>query len=202
MKTFDEAVTALLLIILLLTFLFGGCGDNLDPGQPSTTSFSTVHVRVTEDADLPPLEILHACSFWNEVGVQCLLVKDVLDTDIDIVANHDTCVRSSETPLAEAVLYDATIVVFAGCLARLPDGSLVLTEYRQLIAHEIGHTLGIWDHVQDRCDGKEPVYGDRHLCGRAVMNPYIGTLPALTDLDKLAFEHRDEPNVLDVRIAP
>jgi hypothetical protein len=58
--------------------------------------------------------------------------------------------------------------------------------FQAVMGHEVGHELGIWEHVPPDC--KKGVT----ICGRALMNPtYDPDVDYITPIDALAFDARN-----------
>jgi hypothetical protein len=79
-------------------------------------------------------------------------------------------------------------------------------QLKAVMTHEVGHQLGIWDHVPyaPECKDAKTHPGGRKVCGPAVMNPhYNPRIGYVTEIDALAFDVRDrEHSVLIGDIPP
>lgn len=167
--------------------------DHKPVAQTQTNQFATARIWVQDDPWFLKSEIKRGCEFWLDAGVQCLLVADQAESDIHMTADYDACPAADGGGVVVAWA-DGTghINVYVRCLAQ-DDGSVNVAYLREMAAHEIGHQLGVWDHVPDKCDGTEKVASNgTHVCGTAVMNPRLNSLPTLTERDLLAFQLRDQ----------
>jgi hypothetical protein len=154
---------------------------------------------VDDDPWLPKLEVLRGANFWYDTGVQALLVSDPAEADVHVIPNYDECPPGVKGGVTLAWAHaDGSIHVYVRCLSKM--GSQVsATKLRTLIAHEMGHQHGVWNHIPNECDGNETVAANGvHVCGKAVMNSSINDLQMLSPLDILAFEARDH-EVSDIK---
>lgn len=90
---------------------------------------------------------------------------------------------------------NGVIVLSPACMRHLWGGKVNPTKASFVVAHEIGHELGIRDHVPPTCDDKcveyrRSIYGGR-ICGDSVMNPEGGQPEAFLATDGAAFDERE-----------
>jgi len=194
---------------LLSLWVLGGCvGEVMEPqgvaaylldaGTPQDDA--TIRLRLASDPLLDPLRTVEGCMMWRVEGVKCRIVADGEEADVAIGVSDEECVEEKDgsVVLARAFSANRTIVVYKNCVLR-GVGSRDQTQsdalYATIIAHEIGHHLGIWEHVPEGCDEPHlthPVGGP--VCGAAVMNPLIDTRLRgfVTGYDMMAFDLREK----------
>lgn len=86
-----------------------------------------------------------------------------------------------------------SITLYPSCIAWSGSGMIVPDTVRSVVAHEIGHEMGI-AHVPARCDD-DPCVDYRHdaaggrICGEAIMNSPVA-LHRITPVDATAFRNR------------
>jgi hypothetical protein len=132
------------------------------------------------------------CEMWREKGIACVIVSDRKYADVTVEADRRPCVPHSDglRTLAEAYR-GGRIVFYTSCFM---DGTTFDSgEFRTVMGHEVGHEIGIWEHVPLECDAHAARHpGGRAICGRAVMNPlYDKDVSYITPIDSLAFDVRD-----------
>lgn len=161
----------------------------VDPAARSSPRYY-VHVWVQEG--LSADDAHDGCEIWREKGVACVIVHDREYADIAIEADRRPCVPHDDglRTLAEAYR-GGRVVFYTSCF--MDGGTFDRGEFRTVMGHEVGHELGIWEHVPLECDAKAPRHPDGHrICGRAIMNPLFDKdVSYMTPIDSLAFDVRD-----------
>lgn len=193
-------------IIPVLAFvLMLGCGAKPrpieaakpDPEDPIRLLF----VWIEEDARMPKEDVMRGCREWRMKNVLCIEVDDKDDADIRVTADDGDCVEKDEhtgavtrTILAWA-FPNGDVTMMAKCLEKTPEGRFQAHQLAGVATHEVGHELGIWDHVPETCDDKKVAVHagtGRKICGPAVMNPaYDRNVVVVTVVDGLAYEAAD-----------
>lgn len=194
---------------LLSLFVLGGCVGEvsepqgaaaylLDAGAPQDDAI--IRLRLASDPLLDPLRTVEGCMMWRAKGVKCRIVPDGDEADVAIGISDEECVEAKDgsVVLARAFSANRTIVVYRNCVLRgVESRSQAQSDalYAVIIAHEIGHQLGIWEHVPEGCDEPHqthPVGGP--VCGSAVMNPLIDVQLRgfVTGYDMMAFDLREK----------
>lgn len=183
------------LVGLFLSLVCLSCGSvpryvNPDPAGPARF---TVRVWVRES---PPFstadDVLAGCNVWREKGVYCRQVSNIDYADVAVYADGRPCVADAEGHTTLALAYrGGRIEMRTRCL--MNGDALDRHKYRAVLAHEIGHQLGVWEHVATSCDGCRRRHSSGQLvCGRALMNPYYDSdVYFMTPVDGLAFDVRD-----------
>jgi hypothetical protein len=175
-----------------------------EPWRPPSDSiprpFRTLKIWVAEDPLLPKVLIKQGCETWLVEGIQCELQNRVEDAEVRISAGKSDCKGDANGKVVIGTAFgDGRILLYVDCIgvkgrndlpaAHLNHTDPVFESYRQLVAHEVGHQLGIWAHVPYECDGMEQYHDiGTPICGRATMNPLIGGFAHLTVWDHLAYE--------------
>jgi hypothetical protein len=171
----------------------------------------TISVWVDQHAGLPLDLTLAGCNLWNEEDIRCVAAPNPLEADVVVVVDAHPCSPDKDGKVILAHADSASVIgVVVDCFYG-PQGSqadMDHDEYRLVLGHEIGHELGIWEHVPLKCDGKDKPDGKNPapkkmpdgtaVCGQALMNPtYDPDVKALTPMDHLAFQLRNHDyNVL------
>ena len=125
--------------------------------------------------------------------------------DIRIYAEDDVCVVKDDNGTPDDPKDDrmATTLAWAysggdikmmmRCLTQ-KDGVYDAHQFAAVVTHEVGHQLGIWEHVPylPKCEDAKTHPTGAKVCGKAVMNPYYDEdVDYVTDVDALAFDMRD-----------
>ncbi len=192
------AILRVLALLALALLPFVAC-SNVPPPRyvnPQHGKPTTVTVWLDPRTGLPPQDTLAGCNYWNETDVRCVLTHNVVESDVAIIADDHPCSPNEKGSYDIAFASPARVIsVRIDCFY---DTSRVAgfdaEEYRSVIAHEVGHEIGIWDHVPHSCEkpeekAKPPA---SRLCGDAIMNPsYDPRVSYLTPADAVAFARRD-----------
>jgi hypothetical protein len=181
--------------LLPLVACLAGCGGKVD--RPTFETLpdgrSLVRVWVQDHQDLDVDTMIDGCGVWWPEKFVCEREKVAAQADVQVYADDGPCVKEADGHFTLATSYhDAVIVFNVKCFDRNPDGSIALRELHGVMGHEIGHEIGVWDHVPPTCMGGEKVASDgERVCGIALMNPdYNGAIDSMTWEDQLAYETR------------
>lgn len=131
---------------------------------------------------------LTACQMWGEIEISCSLADSLENADIyvDFYSDWD-CREGGFVGKFDNYHDDKMGIWLNGANVCLPSENL-RERFIHLVAHEIGHMLGIED---------VPTF-----CGNAIMNPAIerlqptAVLSAITETDLLAFSERNTRSLL------
>ncbi len=184
----------------------GEIGDpaGTDAGDPG--SDYRVPVWVQPHPDLDPDDVVAGCDVWAAVGVSCTATTDAA-APIRVYASDAPCIPDTEGHVVLATAYGDGIIVFENrCLARDLIGRVDRQEFATVFGHELGHELGIWEHVPASCDEPHLTHPrSGPVCGRALMNPFYDPgVDVLMVPDALAFDLRspDAPAFPPYRFPP
>jgi hypothetical protein len=166
-------------------------------------------VWVQDDPDLSPTLAVDGCDFWQDAITTIVCMSTPREqAHIRIYGNPQLCPPYFDEDgvvigfiLAIAYGGQGTVVVNTDCLWRPfgPRTAPQAEQYRNIIAHEIGHVLGVWEHVPRACTDamgallpETPIHpSGAPICGPAIMNPFIDVaLSRLTGPDILQFDRR------------
>lgn len=189
---------------LFLALFAASCARSPIPGEvPSTARpVFVAKIWVQDDPHMPKDLVLDGCALWAPVGVACRLVDKPADAHVRFLPMKDPCVATRRSKSAAPKVTIATahsdghVEMHVNCIVGA-DGKLDKTKFATVVGHELGHELGIWDHVPLECDDRDQKYvtlsSGEKLCGEAMMNPdYDDDVTELTDMDGHAFSHRDK----------
>lgn len=170
-----------LLVLTLLCGIMSACGGPEGPYKGPRTA--TVWL---EQSEITPAMILGACSEWMPVNAFCVMTATKAEATIQISINRDAVLLPNRhcQVLPQTIPPTPTkpftgIVMPVNCAYRDPDGSVDTAWIEGVMTHEIGHSMGIWWHVPETCDGSGHRYpGDSlktapdgtKICGPAIMN--------------------------------
>jgi len=168
--------------------------------------------------------VMEGCGYWAPKGVRCVQVSNKSLADVRVSFGHGPCMTESDErdaakrnghayaaplplkpecrgrPLPKGRhivgLEDGkgNITLSVTCMHRVWGATLDPRKVAFLAAHEIGHALGIRDHVPAACD--DPCIEYRRspngtpLCGPAVMNDDGGEPDSFAPTDSAAFDLR------------
>lgn len=161
---------------------------------------SVVTVSVPQDPRLDPELVVDGCAAWSAVDVTCALALD-RDAEIRFHIDDRECVEEEDGTyiLAEAFTDTQTVALYWNCLQQTDNKDRLL---RTVVAHEVGHLLGIITHVPRLCEDDAYETSDEGvpICGRAVMNPLVDEAfdGVITAYDLYAFELHGH----DIDLAP
>ena len=181
-------------MICLLTVTGISCGGGSIKRYKPQAKHAKVDLLVWIDPGSGLLEkiILKGCEEWKSKGVTCIRVQDRSNSDIQIYGSDKACEQSKKKArtLARA-RKGGKIVFYKKCYLRgnKHDDRML----HSVAVHEIGHHLGIWKHIPEKCDGKHKLHpSGKKICGKAVMNAmYDKKIYFVTPIDSLAFDVRD-----------
>jgi len=140
--------------------------------------FQTVSIWLAPHPDLPAEAAREACEAWKPEGVLCTL-SDFTHASIRIIVDPRPCEREGDgsDDMAHSRI-GGMISINAACLHKRGGTPIDPDVYRGVIAHEIGHQLGIWCHIPAEQGG-------------ALMNPSLHRdLHGITELDHAAYALR------------
>jgi len=160
----------------------GACGDDdYDLYEHEPDSFQTVTVWVDPHPEVSPELARQACEAWRPEGVLCELAAAPTEGLARIHVYEGACEKNEDGSYTLGwARQGGDITLMIECLHRF--GGMPIDEdlLSPVIAHEIGHELGIWMHVPPED-------------GVALMNPKIHDgLYGITLLDHEAYLMRDE----------
>jgi hypothetical protein len=185
-------------LALIASLYCAACAVRAPPRYVSSQHAAPKVLAVWLDpkAGLPPDDTLAGCNYWNEMDVRCVLTANVVEADIVIVSDDHPCAPNEKGRSEVAFASPARVIsVRLDCYydtARVEGFDA--EQYRSVIAHEVGHEIGIWDHVPLECDDKAEKAKPEAMrrCGQAIMNPvYDPKVSYLTFADAVAFAQRD-----------
>ena len=184
---------------LPLLALVAACGDDLrsyDLYEDDPDGSKTVTLWIAPHPDIPAELARMACESWRPEGVLSALVDDPHSALIRVRPSEGECVENEDGsyPLGRAWV-GGEIALEIECLRRFGGTPPARSALWPVIAHEVGHQLGIWTHVPVDCDGPEvmthPEGGP--VCGVALMNPMVHRgLDGITVIDHYAYDLRNE----------
>lgn len=163
------------------------------PIEPLGEGMSEVVVWVQDHPFLKRGTVSDGCVVWHPEGVRCRIADDEASADVRVFADDGACVKNDDGSYTLATAYpDRVIVVRMRCFRTAFGGGVDERKLATVMGHEIGHELGVWEHVPKTCDGPHLTHpSDGPVCGRALMNPmYDKEVSFMTVHDHLAFEMR------------
>ncbi len=170
------------------------CGPDPVPYEPYDQPAFSLSVWLDPAKPLlDPSDSLDGCSKWLAKGVVCRIVETQAEADVKVWTNDEPCEKDEKGNYTLAVAYGNGNIVFNSlCLGK--PGDYNRHRFRAVMTHELGHTVGIWEHVPNDCDDEHLTHpSGQPICGVAVMNPMIDDdVYFVTVIDALAFDVRDE----------
>jgi hypothetical protein len=207
------------LLIALAAYAASSCGGSQKPPKghkPDATDVAyTIDVWVEDDPRMPKDVVFTGCAKWKAKNVTCVQTEMKATADIRIYAEDDVCVVKDDNGTPDDPKDDrmATTLAWAysggdikmmmRCLTQ-KDGVYDAHQFAAVVTHEVGHQLGIWEHVPypPKCEDALEHPSGVKVCGKAVMNPYYDEkVDVVTEIDALAFDLRDPKHsvlVIDV----
>lgn len=170
------------------------CGPDPVPYEPYDEPAFTLSVWV--DTTKPLLDrddTLAGCSKWLAKGIVCRIVESRAEADVAVFTDDKPCIKDEDGHYTLAMAWsDGHIVFYSACYGK--PGDYDRHKFRTVLTHEIGHEVGVWEHVPEDCDGEHLTHpSGEPVCGVAVMNPmYDDDVYFVTVVDALAFDLRDE----------
>ena len=149
--------------------------------------------------------MFQGCAKWKAKNVTCVEASSKAIADVRIYADDGVCVTKDDNGTPDDPKDDKTrttlawaysggdIKMMMRCLTQ-KDGAYDAHQFAAVVTHEVGHQLGIWDHVPypPACEDAKTHPSGRKVCGTAVMNAYYNEkIDYVTDIDALAFDVRD-----------
>ncbi len=197
------------LILALAAWSASSCGAGQKPPKVHKPDAADVpyqiEVWVEDDPRIPKDLVFKGCAAWKAKNVTCVETSALELAGIRIYADDGECVVNDDmdtpddpkddkkrTTLAWAYS-GGTIKMMMKCLTR-KEGVYDAKQLAGVVTHEVGHQLGIWEHVPypPKCEDAKTHPSGRKVCGTAVMNPYYNEdVDYVTDIDALAFDLRD-----------
>jgi hypothetical protein len=156
-------------------------------------------IWIEADPRMPKEVVMGGCQKWKAKNITCVLVAAPEDSKIQVYADDGVCVERDEKGVATSValawaFYGGRVTMMANCLTKTPDGAFDSHQLGAVVTHEVGHQLGIWDHVPDSCAEEGIALHEetgRGICGVAVMNKrYNSRVSVITSVDAMAFDKR------------
>ncbi len=170
-----------------------------DPAPGGNHPRRTLRLWVDRDPRLDRALTVAACNRWNVMNVTCVDADSIGASDVRVSIDGRDCRQRDDKgeltgsfTLAEAYR-DGRVRMMWNCLNK--DGAgFEAHQYGAVFAHEIGHELGIWEHVAATCDANAPKHrGDgKPICGPALLNAYYHKeISFVTAIDALAYDERE-----------
>ncbi|OGL73714.1 hypothetical protein A3C96_02875 [Candidatus Uhrbacteria bacterium RIFCSPHIGHO2_02_FULL_60_10] len=136
---------------------------------------------------------LRGCQQWQPKGVICRLTTKRSEANVFVLAVEKPCrpEEDGKRVLARAYAESKLIAVYADCFLN-GAGAYDHDIFQIVMTHEIGHQVGIWEHVAEKCTEQTPRHPNgRSVCGEAAMNPTVDErVNYITEIDGLAFDLR------------
>lgn len=172
----------------------------------------TLNIWIQPDPRLPREAVMKGCSQWKAERITCVAVDAPEKARVRIYANDDACHVQDKKDVTVWHTYLAwahqggDIKMMMGCMPH-KDGAYDPHYFAGVVTHEVGHEIGIWEHVPDVCDDKDTktpnpdikthAKSGKKICGQAVMNEYYhDAIDYVTEIDAMAFDERE----LDVSV--
>lgn len=181
-------------VLPVLAFLGLSCASGPKPAKPDMKAEAIpLLIWIDPGAGISEADTLKACEEWKPKGIRCFLVDRKRRSDIRIFVDEGDCKKNDKGTYTLATAWRGGKIVFnMKCFGSL--GKPNRHKFRAVMVHEIGHHLGIWNHVPLSC--KDPELRKHAtgvpVCGPAVMNPmYDKDVHFVTAVDSLAFDIRD-----------
>lgn len=182
-----------------LIALAAACGDDIvayDLYEAEPAAFRTVTLWVEPHPEVPAALAREACESWRPEGVLCATVDDPLGALVRIRAVEAPCEKREDGSYTLGVAWvGGDVALMIGCLRKFGGTPIDVDLLWPVISHEVGHQLGIWDHVPTSCEEGEPSGHPEAgpACGVALMNPAVRRgLYGITLHDHHAYALRDE----------
>jgi hypothetical protein len=170
-------------LFLCLAAVTAACGDNITydlyEDEPGDTKTVTVWVDPHPEADAA--FAAEACEAWRPEGIVCEAAASRYEALIRIHAYAGACEeRDDGTYVLAYAVEGGDITLMIECLRKFGGTPIDPDLLWPTIAHEVGHELGIWWHVDPKA-------------GIALMNPMVHDgLYGITELDHEAYLMRDK----------
>lgn len=197
------------LLLTLAAWAATSCGASQKPPKghkPDAADVAyEIDVWVEADPRMPKDLVFKGCAAWKAKNVTCVETSALELADIRVYADDGECVvvddmgtpddpkdDKKRTTLAWAYS-GGTIKMMMRCLSHKGD-AYDAKMIAGVVTHEVGHQLGIWEHVPypPKCEEAKTHATGAKVCGKAVMNPYYDDdVDYVTDIDAMAFDLRD-----------
>lgn len=187
----------LLAVIAACAARSGSATREVEQAVPGSSPVLTVWVE--KDRRISGKDVMNGCQKWRAKNVECLEAESFENAKIRVYVSDAPCVlRKKNGGVKMAVLawaiFGGKVILMARCFDAEPGNVFEPLQVSAVVAHEIGHLLGIWTHVPDSCEGTSPLTHKatgRPICGAAIMNKhYAQSVTALTLADSMAFDER------------
>ena len=146
---------------IALALCLSGCGEQIAADVVDIPFCTNDYSFVSQLTD--------SFSWWEAVGARFRLTEDV--SEAKFIVKVDKC--PADGIYGKAFFPPFEIILFPSCM----DNPKPI-HFNEVLGHEFGHILGIWEHVPFER-------------GRALMNPFLGKLGKITEIDIQAFSEID-----------
>jgi hypothetical protein len=176
--------------LAILACALGSCATAV-PYLPHDRPSFILSIWLEKKSLLNPADVLAACSEWRAKGVVCRLVVTRTEADVAVEVDETPCDIDADMNVVLARAWrEGRIEFIADCFGRRGDYNRA--KFRAVLTHELGHVIGIWEHVPKKCRGAPKHPSGRPVCGIAVMNShYDDDVDFITVVDGMAFDLRD-----------
>lgn len=150
-------------------------------------------VWLEKDPLLERDDALKGCNEWRSKGVVCRLTEREDEADVRVSTADGECLTDEDGYRTLAIAYrDGRIVFNSRCFRK--SGGYDRHMFRSVMTHELGHEIGIWQHIPKDCAKDTPRHSNgQPVCGIAVMNKtYDDDVWFVTVIDAMAFDLRDQ----------
>lgn len=188
-------------MLALIAWLGLSCGSSPPKAKPPKggppEGAWRLMIWIEDDPRMPADVVLEGCAPWKIMGVTCERTADKAVAAVRVHSDDGACQRWDDkakrqrTTLAWA-FHGGDIKMMMKCLT-MERGAVQRRQLAGVVTHEIGHQVGVWEHVPYACkDAKIHAASKRPICGIAVMNPYYDPqVVEPTEIDAMAFDERD-----------
>jgi hypothetical protein len=188
-----KALATIFLFVSTVAAAVSGCASVPRYVNPAPSYAFTVHIWVAKHRYLPDEYVLRGCEMWAPKGVRCVRVSEPEHADITVVPADHLCFPDKQGKRTLATAYEGgKIAVVLDCFVD-DKNKLDVKQFEAVLGHEIGHQMGMWEHVPLDCKEKHLTHpSGKPVCGVALMNPmYDADVTFITPNDSMAFDMRD-----------